>query len=226
MLNEQIPPGGSKREVALLRLQGVFDNILDIVLLADDEGHVLQANPAACSLLDLSREKAPPLTLFDMVPSQERESDRTLWQAVIAGGEERGEHTFTRGDGATFEIEYRIKANIVPGVHLLELRDVTTRKRAEEALRRERDLVRSILEASPDGIIISDLQGVITDCNPAACEVRAVAPKVSSLAAASLSWLLKKIALWSLRTPRRSCRKVRPGVSSVGCGPWTGASFP
>ncbi len=43
--------------------------------------------------------------------------------------------------------------------------------RAEGALRRERDLVRSILDSSPDGITIVDLQGTITDCNPAAWQM-------------------------------------------------------
>ncbi|MBI5547013.1 MAG: PAS domain S-box protein, partial [Deltaproteobacteria bacterium] len=48
------------------------------------------------------------------------------------------------------------------------MRDVTERVHAEQALRHERDLVRAILEASPDGICVSSLDDVIIECNAAA----------------------------------------------------------
>ena len=43
--------------------------------------------------------------------------------------------------------------------------DVTERKRAEEALRHERDLVAKIVETSPIGIVAFDRQGEITFAN-------------------------------------------------------------
>jgi two-component system cell cycle sensor histidine kinase/response regulator CckA len=47
-------------------------------------------------------------------------------------------------------------------------RDITKRKRAEEALRRERDLVAKIMETSPIGIVALDRRGEITFANAGA----------------------------------------------------------
>ena len=51
------------------------------------------------------------------------------------------------------------------------LYDITDRKLAEESVRHERDLVRSILDASPEPTAIVGLRGKILDCNEAAYRV-------------------------------------------------------
>ena len=52
--------------------------------------------------------------------------------------------------------------------------DITDRKRFEEALRRERDLIARIAETSPVGIIVVDRDGQITFANPRAATVMGV----------------------------------------------------
>ena len=49
--------------------------------------------------------------------------------------------------------------------------DITDLIEFSEALSKERDLVKSIIEFSPDPIIISDLEGRITDCNKASLDL-------------------------------------------------------
>ncbi len=61
-------------------------------------------------------------------------------------------------------------AGIVQGL-VLSLLDVTERKRAEETLRRERDLMRRITETSPAGITVVNGQGEITFANTRAQEL-------------------------------------------------------
>ena len=53
-------------------------------------------------------------------------------------------------------------------------RDITERQRAEEALRRERNLVARIMETSPVGIIVFDTQGTITYANHLVQELSAL----------------------------------------------------
>jgi len=160
--------GNGEHRAELRRFQAVFDNILDAILLVEETGHVLDLNPAACVLLGLGREEILGRAMFQLLSGRDNEADLGMFRGVIAAGGTSGEYSFARRDGSTVEVEYHIKPNIVPGVELLVLRDVTARKKAEEEVRRERDLVRGILEALPNAITISDLQGKITDCNAAA----------------------------------------------------------
>lgn len=116
------------------RLQALFDNTLDAVLLADDEARYVDANPAACALLGHSREELLGMTVWDVTPAPSRQAGQELWRQFIAAGSQAGEYTVHRKDGTTRATEYRAVANILPGVHLSALRDVSERKRAEEAL--------------------------------------------------------------------------------------------
>lgn len=50
-------------------------------------------------------------------------------------------------------------------------RDITERKRIEQALREQEQLYRSIFETTADGLAIIDLDGVIVEANPAFCEM-------------------------------------------------------
>ena len=47
-------------------------------------------------------------------------------------------------------------------------RDITDRQRTEAALQQSETLLKGIFEASVDAIMVTDCEGVIVDCNPAA----------------------------------------------------------
>jgi PAS domain S-box-containing protein len=118
------------------RLQALFDHTQDAILLMDDEARYVDANPAACALLGYSHEELLQLTILDVTPAPDRERALQTWQAFITGGQGRGEFTILRQDATTREVEFRAVANIIPGLHLSVLRDVTERKQMQEALQR------------------------------------------------------------------------------------------
>ena len=77
---------------------------------------------------------------------------------------------FVRLDGSLVEVESQSTAityNGAPAFHV-SARDITARKQAEAALRRSEERYRSILNASPDDITITDLTGRILLVSPAA----------------------------------------------------------
>ncbi len=121
------------------RLQALFDNALDAILVADDQARYVDANPAASTLLGYGREELLRRGVFDVTPTPNGEAGRAAWAAFVRDGHQSGEYALRRRDGLTAVVEYRAVANVQPGLHLSVLRDVTERRRTEQALKESRE---------------------------------------------------------------------------------------
>ncbi|HEX7184166.1 MAG TPA: PAS domain S-box protein [Thermoanaerobaculia bacterium] len=122
-------------EASQRRLQALFDNAQDAILLADDEARYVDANPAASELTGYSRDELLGIRVWDLTEGADLQLGKTLWKNFIAAGRQNGEYTLVRGDGGRVAVEYRAVANVLPGLHLAVLNDVSERRRTEEALR-------------------------------------------------------------------------------------------
>jgi len=113
--------------------KSVFDNALDGILILDDHGVCLQANPAALALLATDRD-----ALLGQSIEKFFAGDRDFivaWKRFLDRTHEHSETRVSRGDGRTVFVEYTAKANFLPGRHMTVLRDISQRKQAEAALR-------------------------------------------------------------------------------------------
>ncbi len=108
---------------------GCFEAAIDAMLIADDQGRYVDANPAACELFGLPKEALLGCCIADF--SQAEFDFAAAWQAFLAVGQGRGEFSLVRSDGALREVEYAATANVVPHYHLSILRDITDRKQLE-----------------------------------------------------------------------------------------------
>lgn len=140
------------------RLRALFDSAEDAILLVNDEGQYVDANPAACALLGYGREELLQLSLRDVTPVSGHKIGMASWQAFISEGEQSGQYTLRPDDGGSIEVEYRAVANILPGLHAAVLRDVTERKQAEEALRESEQTFQRTFAAIPDPAILWNRQ--------------------------------------------------------------------
>ncbi len=109
------------------RFRGLFDGALDAILITDDAGTILDANPAAAKLTSRSR----PELLGTPVRDLGQDGDRALIDHASA--ELLREHTrvdtfpFVDDNGDTRLVEYSSTTDFVPGEHLSIVRDVTDR---------------------------------------------------------------------------------------------------
>lgn len=111
--------------------QSIFDNALDGIVILDECGMCVEANPAAQALLAVRREElvGQPFGKFragGRGNASEHFPDRN---------NEHGETQFARNDGGVIFVEYTVKSHYVPGRHVAVLRDITRRKETETALR-------------------------------------------------------------------------------------------
>jgi PAS domain S-box-containing protein len=177
------PPGSAaspnRAEQALLdseaRLRGIVDTAVDGILTIDEAGTVEWVNPAALRIFGYTAEELIGRNVKMIMPEPYRsEHDRYL-ESYRRTGERKiighgREVMGLRKDSSTFPVDLAVSEvylgdrRIFTGI----VRDVTERKRAEEALRDSEARIKAIVDTAVDGIITIDEQGNIEWLNPAA----------------------------------------------------------
>ena len=148
------------------RYRGLFQSESDALLLIDHEsGRVLEANPAAEAMYGYAAEELLGLTDLDL--SAEPELTRASTRAAAAGEDVTvPSRLHRRKDGTSFAVEMTGRVCTLQGrlVRVVAVRDITARKRAEEALGRFELLAAD----SRDIILFMDRDGRIIEANEAA----------------------------------------------------------
>src|SRR6266550_1184053 len=113
--------------------QSIFDNALDGILILDDRGTCLEANPAALNLLGAQCDElvGHPIRKSHLAPDDFEDP----WNHLLGRKYDHGETQLLREDGRTIFVEYTVKTNYLPGRHVAVLRDISVRRQAEAALR-------------------------------------------------------------------------------------------
>jgi PAS domain S-box-containing protein len=113
-----------------IQLQAIFESAFEAIVITNDEGFYVEANPAACQLFGVPLSQ---LLGKNVGSFMEAGFDVELaWRTFQQQGQATGELRILRPDGTVREVEYAAKANFLPGLHLSVLRDITERKQAEE----------------------------------------------------------------------------------------------
>src|SRR6266576_1389434 len=114
------------------KFQSVVENALDAILILDDLAICREANPAAESLFGSGRSAliGHAIGHFYKNFDQFRES----WKTLLNQKFQQGDAELIREGSSTVFVEYTAKADCLPGQHVMILRDVTERRRAQMSL--------------------------------------------------------------------------------------------
>jgi two-component system, cell cycle sensor histidine kinase and response regulator CckA len=177
--------GGLTKPVLLLQAQeqlrqreqvfrAIFEGVEDGILLLDSEGVFLDANPAACALLGAEKPKVVGGRTEDFAaPGYDVVAERQL---IVAAGQLKGVLPIQLPDGSLRELEYQATREILPGLHLSVLRDVTQLNRARNALVTSEKKYRQIVDTAREGIWLIDDQSRTTFANRALEKMLGYAP--------------------------------------------------
>ncbi|MBI5275336.1 MAG: response regulator [Burkholderiales bacterium] len=130
------------------RMKAVVDHALDGIITIDSRGHVLSYNPAAERMFGFTEAEVIGRNVNMLMPSPDHERHDSYLKAYLGGGPARiigiGRLvTGLRKDGTRMPLDLAVSEIQAGGERLFSgiLRDVTERVAAEEALRRERELL-------------------------------------------------------------------------------------
>ncbi len=170
---EQVLGARERAEAALRRSEeryrDIFNAAADVMVLRDADFRVVDVNAAFVAQSGFSREEALGK---DHVLGGNLEPDavsRARHASVLAGEPAVVETVRVRKDGSRLDVELHCMPVHHQGrPHVLYIsRDISARKRAEEALRRSEEQYRSIFNVSADGMVLRDADFRVVDVNAA-----------------------------------------------------------
>ena len=132
------------------RYRALFDNSLDAVFLTRNDGRIVAANPAACAMFGMSVQEICRRGRVGLIDTHDPRLRAGIERRRLAG-HARGELTFIRGDGSTFEGDVSSVVVDDGGRAFVIVRDITEQKRDQEALRRSEERFRALVNASSYG---------------------------------------------------------------------------
>ena len=130
------------------RFRSLVDNAADTFILHTQDGNILDVNKYACESLGYTREELLSMTVADIDADVVPKNHAQFWNRSLDEYPMSFEGVHRRKDGAMFPVEVRLTC-FDAGGHRFMLglaRDVTERKRTEEALDNDRRLLRHTLD--------------------------------------------------------------------------------
>ena len=152
-------------------MEAILDATAESIVTIDRQGIVLSANRTVCKRLGVTKSNLLGRCIYDLFDPEVAQARRQKWTEVFDSGKPvqfediRAGMVFEQNAYPVFNAE-----NLVEKVVVFAL-DITERKRAEEALRQNAETFRKLFELAPDGIYLSDMEGVFIDGNRAAEEI-------------------------------------------------------
>ena len=153
------------------RYRRLFEAAKDGVLILDAEtGEIADVNPFLANLVGYSHDELIGKRLWELGPFRDLLASREMFSELKAMGYVRYEDLpLQTRDGRTVAVEFVSNTYLVDQKKVVQcnIRDISERKRAEEALHESEARYRSLFDNSPIGIYRTTPAGEIMDANPA-----------------------------------------------------------
>lgn len=152
------------------KFRSFIEHAPDGVFIMNREGKYLEMNEAVCSITGYRKEELLEMTLSNLVSEANREKWGIFLQKFFNTGTAHTEITFRHKNG-------RIRWCTLDGVKLNDdqylcfSKDITQNKASADALMKSEEKYRTLLNASPEGIVIVDTKGIITDVSEIGMEL-------------------------------------------------------
>lgn len=149
----------------------LFEAIDDAVFVHDEQGNILEANPAACRRLGYTREELLKLKTRDIDDPEFAAGFANRLQSQLSTGGMRCEGVHRTKDGRRIDVDINTSAIQLDGkpAVLAVMREITEHKRVEKKLRDSEALYHSLVNSLPQNILRKDRAGRLIFGNDRYC---------------------------------------------------------
>ena len=158
------------RQASEERYRALVEQANDAILVCDAAGRILEANRRAEQLLSRPRALLVGLAYDDLSPEEHANPAHDRERLMVEGALDVQRRQMLRADGSRVSVEVSgALVDVAEGpLAFVTIRDITERTRAEEALRRGAERLKSVLDGALDAVIGMDERGLISSWNPRA----------------------------------------------------------
>ncbi|MBE0431298.1 MAG: PAS domain S-box protein [Dehalococcoidia bacterium] len=156
----------------------ILDTALDGFGIIDLDGRPLEFNESYCRMVGYTLEELLTMSINDIVALETPEETAQRLKTVREQGYSRFESRHRRKDGTMIDVEVSAHCFDAEGGQVVVfVRDVTERKRAEQALAESELKYRTLVETIPQKIFIKDSNLVYVSCNDGYAEDLGIKPE-------------------------------------------------
>ncbi len=173
-------------EIALRESQERFSNAFEFapigMALVSPEGSLLKVNRAVCNMLGYSGDELLETSFQTITHPDDLNADQGYVEQMLCGGlttyQMQKRYIHKSGDivwvllGASLVCDGKGK----PQYFIHQVVNITERKKAEEALRQNEEMLRTLFDNSPIGLEIYDRQAIVRQCNRKGYEMFGMMP--------------------------------------------------
>jgi PAS domain S-box-containing protein len=156
------------------KYSGLFHHSNDAIFVHDLEGNFLDVNQKALDQFGHSKSEILSIKVPDLHPPEALEKSRSAFETITQKGFVNFETVFKKNTGELFDAEVSSSLFEIEGKKVIQgiVRDITERRRAEEALRESVENFKSLARNANDGILIAaGEEGVSVYANRRASEI-------------------------------------------------------
>ena len=161
-------------EDALQWQRQIFEGSRDAVFLSDEEGRFVAVNQAATELTGFSREELLAMRIPDLHDEPDLAAYRVFQRRILDGERILSEAPIRRKDGHKVAVEFNNSLVVIGGSRLMHTagRDITERKRSEEALRASKEELQATFDLASVGVAHAEPRtGRLLRVNPKMCAI-------------------------------------------------------
>jgi len=140
------------------KFKAVFEHTRDAIMICDDHGNCLDYNAAVVDMFGYCRKELDEMSLFDLLSVRDGENPRELWEQFLKGNIRGGKLHLIHKDGSLIIASFNAKPNILPGMHLCVVTDITEKVLKSKALILSNERYKLILNAANEAIYDWDIE--------------------------------------------------------------------